>query len=232
MGPARLHTRLGSGAQLINSTQTSRAITILMALVGCVDVPGGNLLGDLTGGFKRVGMIPRLLRLPPEIQGKRIGAEEYPLTAGANAPFIGRAHTPSAIKAMLNGDIKAFYVPGSNFVINESNSREVWEALKNLDFMVAVDFFRTPTAELADLILPAAHWLETPHLDTHVTAKARFVPELHPSVAAMLFGWWFPEKEGPEHGCFESNVNTVIFNLIRSYIPIDIRSRTRTANSV
>lgn len=400
--PACLHTRLGSGAQHINSTQTSRAITILMALIGCVDVPGGNLLGDLTGGFKRVGMMPRLLRLPPEIQGKRIGAEEYPLTAGANAPFIGRAHTPSAVKAMLNGDIKAFYVPGSNFVINESNSREVWEALKNLDFMVAVDFFRTPTAELADLILPAAHWLETdtpldawqemgphlfnyvmgaqkviepegecsddrkivfdlaktmglntpwgdisefndwrleetgytfsglidqpdhmisfpvsyrkyeqrnfrtpsgkvelsssileaaghdplpshieppespvstpglfeqyplilttyrhrayehteyrqieslrrllpepyleihpqtatdygiaegdnirvetPHLDTHVTAKARFVPELHPSVVAMLFGWWFPEKEGPEHGCFESNVNTIIFN--------------------
>jgi anaerobic selenocysteine-containing dehydrogenase len=159
--PACLHTRLGSGSQHINATHTSQAITILMALISCIDVPGGNLLGDRLDGFRRVGMISRLLRLPPEVQAKRIGAKEFPLTSGAATPFLGRAHTPSGVKAMLRGDIKAFFVPGSNFVVNEGNSREVWEALKRLDFLVVADFFLTPTAELADLVLPAAHWLET-----------------------------------------------------------------------
>jgi len=23
----------------------------------------------------------------------------------------------------------------------------------------------------------------------------------------LLLGWWFPELPGPEHGCFDSNVN-------------------------
>ena len=71
-----------------------------------------------------------------------------------------QAHTPSAIEAMLQGKIRAFYVPGSNIVLMEGDSRRTWKALNNLDFLVVADFFLTPTAELADLVLPAAHWLE------------------------------------------------------------------------
>jgi anaerobic selenocysteine-containing dehydrogenase len=179
--PACLHTRLGSGSQHINATQASRAITILMALVGCIDVEGGNLLGDPLGGFRRLGTISRLFRLPPEVDEKRLGAKDFPMMA--------RAHTASGAKAMLRGEIKAFFVPGSNFVVNEGNSREVWEALKNLDFLVVADLFMTPTAELADLVLPVAHWLETdtpldpwkdmgPNLFNYVMAAQKVVKPL------------------------------------------------------
>jgi hypothetical protein len=40
----------------------------------------------------------------------------------------------------------------------------------------------------------------------------RYVDGLHPRVVSMLVGWWFPEKPGPEHGAFESNINTIISN--------------------
>lgn len=39
-------------------------------------------------------------------------------------------------------------------------SEEMVEALKKLDFVVAVDLFMTPTAQLADVVLPAASFLE------------------------------------------------------------------------
>jgi anaerobic selenocysteine-containing dehydrogenase len=55
-------------------------------------------------------------------------------------------------------------------------------------------------------------WVETPKFSSRVTAKADLVHELHPRVVALLFGWWFPEKEAPEHGCFEANVNAIIDN--------------------
>ncbi len=62
---------------------------------------------------------------------------------------------------MWEGKIKGLYVPASNFVVMEGNSRLVWEAFHRLDFMVVANFFLTPTAELVDLVLPGAHRLET-----------------------------------------------------------------------
>jgi len=162
--PSCLHSRLGAGAQHINATQTVRAISIFMALAGDIDVPGGNLMTGKLGGFRTPDAIAQILRPPPEVDGKRIGAKDFPFLSGPReiAQYIfPQAHTPTAIRAMLRGDIKGFYIPGSNIVITEGDSRQTWAALNNLDFLVVADFFMTPTAELADLVLPVAHWLET-----------------------------------------------------------------------
>jgi thiosulfate reductase/polysulfide reductase chain A len=161
--PSCLHTRLGAGSQHINATQTVRAINIFNALIGDIDVPGGNLISSNLGGFRTPEMITQILRPPAEVEAKRIGAQTFPFLAGpreVSRYVMPQAHTPSAIRAMLRGEIRAFYVPGSNVVLMEGDSRSTWDALGNLDFMVVADFFLTPTAELADLVLPAAHWLE------------------------------------------------------------------------
>jgi anaerobic selenocysteine-containing dehydrogenase len=161
--PACLHTRLGSGAQQVNSTQTARATACLMALAGNIDVPGGNLLSNDLGGFKTIFKMRNVLRLPPEKERGRFGAHEFPLQCGSRetARWRFNAHTPSGIKTMLAGGVRAFFVCGNNTVVQEANSREVWQALQKLDFLVVADLFLTPTAELADILLPAAHWLET-----------------------------------------------------------------------
>jgi len=161
--PACLHTRLGAGSQHINATQTVRAINIFHALLGDIDIPGGNLISSDLGGFRTPEVITQILRPPAEVDEKRIGAKIFPFLGGPKevARYVmPQAHTPSAIEAMLQGKIRAFYVPGSNIVLMEGDSRRTWKALNNLDFLVVADFFLTPTAELADLVLPAAHWLE------------------------------------------------------------------------
>jgi anaerobic selenocysteine-containing dehydrogenase len=54
-------------------------------------------------------------------------------------------------------------------------------------------------------------WLETPQVrGERVRFRASFVSDIHPGVVHVPHGWWYPEKPSPEHGCFDSNVNTVL----------------------
>jgi thiosulfate reductase/polysulfide reductase chain A len=72
-------------------------------------------------------------------------------------------HIPSLIDAMLYGEpyrVRAFLVFGNNTLTTYANVNLVYQALMKLDFMVCADLFMTPTAELADIVLPAASWPE------------------------------------------------------------------------
>jgi NADH-quinone oxidoreductase subunit G len=57
------------------------------------------------------------------------------------------------------GAVKAMYVCGENPVANFPGG-EIAKNLKNLDFLVVSDLFMTATAELADVVLPAAGYME------------------------------------------------------------------------
>ena len=73
------------------------------------------------------------------------------------------AHIPSVLKAMRDGDpyrVRAFLVFGNNTLATYPNAREVREALLAVEFLVYVDLFMQPAAELADIVLPAASWPE------------------------------------------------------------------------
>ncbi|NIP23028.1 MAG: molybdopterin-dependent oxidoreductase, partial [Phycisphaerae bacterium] len=64
------------------------------------------------------------------------------------------------MKASKSGRIKAMWIMGEDPVNSDPNAREVKDALSNLDFLVVQDIFLTDTAQMADLILPAAAWAE------------------------------------------------------------------------
>jgi anaerobic selenocysteine-containing dehydrogenase len=49
-------------------------------------------------------------------------------------------------------------------MLTRANAKKVREALEHVEFMVVSDFFLTPTAELADIVLPAATWLEMDYI--------------------------------------------------------------------
>ncbi len=56
--------------------------------------------------------------------------------------------------------VKMLFFISSNPLMTRANAREVHRALSAVDFMAVSDFFLTPTAQLADIVLPAATWLE------------------------------------------------------------------------
>lgn len=64
------------------------------------------------------------------------------------------------IHAAARGELKALYVMGENPVLSDPDQAHVIEALENLDFFVVQDIFLTETAKLADVVLPAATFLE------------------------------------------------------------------------
>ncbi|MFC2042170.1 molybdopterin-dependent oxidoreductase [Chloroflexota bacterium] len=161
--PAVLHHRVAVEHN-INSTQTNRALAMLIALTGNIDVKGGNLLSSSIDGFMSSGLMrsDKQFKLDAEIDEKRIGSKQFPLISGPEAKSLF-VHAGLAIEAMLTGKpypIKAFYCAGGNPVVNIQGSKRVWEALKNLELYVVADFFMTPSAELADYVLPVAFWLE------------------------------------------------------------------------
>ena len=59
-----------------------------------------------------------------------------------------------------DGGVRALLVMGSNVVVSAPNANHVVDRIKALDFLVVSDFFRSETAELADVVLPSAQWAE------------------------------------------------------------------------
>jgi anaerobic selenocysteine-containing dehydrogenase len=70
----------------------------------------------------------------------------------------------------------------SNPMVTVPNTKLVYQALKRLDLYVVVDFFMTPSAQLADYVLPATTYLERPWLWTYsgVVGSERAMPKAVP----------------------------------------------------
>jgi anaerobic selenocysteine-containing dehydrogenase len=127
------------------ATQTIRAINVLYALTGSLDVPGGNVL------FEAVPSNP--------IDGKEFLSDARPPAVGVDRRPLGPARFEFVTgedfyDAALDGRIKALVSFGGNMVMAHADSLRGREALRNLDFFVQADLFMTPTAELADIVLP------------------------------------------------------------------------------
>ena len=141
-----------------NSLQTVRALALLRGLTGNVDIPGADILG-----MNILKPYPVLReQLPREAAAKRIGGQQFKLLGGFRS-FIPSAHIPGLFKAMRTGDpyrIRALLVFGGNPLVTVANARKVHKSLLNLDLLVVTDMFMTPTAALADYVLPAAFWPE------------------------------------------------------------------------
>jgi formate dehydrogenase alpha subunit len=56
--------------------------------------------------------------------------------------------------------IKALYIMGENPILSDPDANHVMHSLEKLDFMVVQDLFLTETAQLADVVLPAASFAE------------------------------------------------------------------------
>ena len=70
-------------------------------------------------------------------------------------------HLSLMFEAMDRGELRALYCIGENPAESEANAAHARHLLGNLDILVVQDIFRTATAELADVVLPAAaDWCE------------------------------------------------------------------------
>jgi formate dehydrogenase alpha subunit len=83
----------------------------------------------------------------------------------------------SYMDMMENCDV--LYVIGANPMASAPNTNRVREMLAGKEFLVVQDIFMTATAELADIVLPAAAWVEK---EGTVTEVDRRVQRIHKAV--------------------------------------------------
>ncbi len=172
----------GMGMEHLEDQQEAiQARLILAAIVGNIDVAGGEYL---PGPMDIVGEVEMQLNemLSPEQRKKQIGADRFKLLAwpgreliaaenkkfwGQESNVVSYAHYPSVLRAMISGNpypVRAGLTIGSNPMLTAANTKLVYQALKSLDLYVVKDFWLTPSAQLADYVLPTTCWIERPEL--------------------------------------------------------------------
>jgi anaerobic selenocysteine-containing dehydrogenase len=145
----------------VNGFQTARAVLILMGLTGNIDVPGGDVLWVPPRGIRaKSPLIDRSVAgeqfLPPEKKAR--------ILTGGKYPFAPNCHPPTFWKSVVTGEpyrVRGIWILGSNPLVTGTQGLTIEKALRDhMAYTVVSDLFMTPTAQLADLVLPAAHWLE------------------------------------------------------------------------
>ncbi len=147
--------------QQINCADNNRTLMALMGITGNIDKKGGQVLFE-TAKNRNASEFGAHKLLPEEQKAKRLGGERFRLAG--NFSIINPKCVWDAIIEEKPYPVKMAFFISSNPVLTRANANEVYRALEKLEFMAVADFFITPTAELADIVLPAATWLEMDHI--------------------------------------------------------------------
>jgi anaerobic selenocysteine-containing dehydrogenase len=132
-----------------------------MGLTGNIDVPGGDVLWVPPRGIRpKSPLIDRSVAgeqfLPPEKKAR--------ILTGGKYPFAPNCHPPTFWQSVVTGEpyrVRGIWIVGSNPLVTGTQGLTTEKALRDhMAYTVVSDLFMTPTAQLADLVLPAAHWLE------------------------------------------------------------------------
>lgn len=160
-----------------NSSQCARAFAIIQAICGLLDIPGGTAHIEGTILFEATGEDILRNKLPKEQEAKKLGATEGYLpphdlwdSIVCKPVEMRYQHLLTAILEEKPYPIQVLGIFGSNPLLTWCNSRRVYEALKKVNFLVVADLVMTPTAAMADIVLPVASYLES---DAVITAGSQ-----------------------------------------------------------
>ena len=67
---------------------------------------------------------------------------------------------PEMINAAIEGKFKALWIMGEDTLMTDPNSNHIRKAFEKLDLLVVQELFMSATAEMADVLLPAASYFE------------------------------------------------------------------------
>lgn len=162
-----------SGLEYANSgTQNIRAVMILWALAGQLDVPGGF-------NFKMPGTDFQVhtARVAPPTGVDPVGKDRYPLYH----LFRNEAHAMELPRAILEAEpypIRAMVIGGSS-ILTAYPQPDLWRrCFEKLDFLVVIDRFLTGDALYADIVLPATTGYEIASYHTygpHIQLRRRII---------------------------------------------------------
>ena len=171
-GPLALQWGVSFDQWGVNSADAIQAALMIVALSGSLDVPGGMAMwnslplrkGSFPAEISEKYVTPEMYRadlVPPEVNALN---EQYAPNpwGGSGANFF--------IEDVAKGKkkVELLWVVGANPMHNTADTKQVLQALENVEFTVVWDHYMTATAQMADLVLPVAMWTEMSRLsDMH-----------------------------------------------------------------
>ena len=147
-----------------NATDNVLALISLALLTGHVGRYGSGLVpvrgqNNVQGGGD-MGALPNKLPGFQDIENDEQRGK-FEALYGRPLPAKRGWHLTQMFEAMQAGKLRGLYVIGENPAQSEADSGHTRQALEGLDFLVVQDIFLTRTAEMADVVLPAAaDWCE------------------------------------------------------------------------
>ena len=167
--------------QHANATQTARAMSLLYALTGSFDASGGNVLFPAAPSVAISGEdLPAAKRLAPTL-----GVEHRPL-GPARWNSVTTHDFYRAILEEKPYPVRGLLGFGSNMLLAHADGGHGRKALAALEFYAHADLFMTPTAELADVVLPVASCFEREALKIgfEISPEAQSLIQLRQAVVA------------------------------------------------
>lgn len=169
----------------VNVAPTHRAICCLRAITGNVDKQGACVLAEASDFVSEVDM-EMSDSLAPEHRARCLNTERTPLQCydgyerarrlteklGRRLPerYLTSAAPDLVLKAMETGEpypIRALIVNATNPLLTYADTHRVFKAFMGLDLIVVLDYYMTPTASIADYVLPIAGAIERPIFQVH-----------------------------------------------------------------
>ncbi|MES2490333.1 MAG: molybdopterin-dependent oxidoreductase [Pseudomonadota bacterium] len=167
-----------------NSTSGIRLQSILRAVCGYLDVPGGEALMGFHPKIISESEIEMHHVLSETQKSKQLGSDAHPVFTYRGQAALREpckrvwgheyanqvtgcfmANPSSTFRAMAGEGpypVKALFSIGNNTLMGFANMPLILKALLNQDLIVVQEHVMTPTAQLADYVLPGDSWLERP----------------------------------------------------------------------
>ena len=152
-------------------TEHHNAVDNVLALINLGLLTGhvgryGSGLNPLRGqnnvqGGGDMGALPDRLPGFQHVENDELRAK-FEQAWGVNIPPKRGWHLSGMFDAMERGELKALYVIGENPANSEADAHRTLKLLQGLDILVVQDMLMTKTAEMADVVFPAAAgWCES-----------------------------------------------------------------------
>lgn len=173
----------------IHVFDAARSVVCLMAVCGNLEIAGGNVNAH----------DPKIMGLAEFVRADLIPDKRKEMISTHHG-VIPRLMTVSPAffrKAVLEGvpyAVRGYYGMCTNPLVAWADSRLTYEALMSLDFIAVADLFMTPTAAMADIVLPVAHQYEMNDIGHYgighgmILARPKIVdppPECWPDIKIM-----------------------------------------------
>ena len=162
------------------------AVADLAMLTGNIGRPSAGVypLGGLNNGQGAwdMGVMPDLYP-GYQVVANKADREKLEAAWGCSLEAAPGLTLTELLQAIAQGQIKALYVIGSDAVLD---SRK----LKGLDFLVVQGMFPSKVSQLADVILPAASFVEKEGTFTSAERRVQLVREAIKPIGSSRPDWW------------------------------------------